>query len=718
MRHLKVSELKFGMEGSPGFQGNRLAPFLIENIEINPEGRIEMRPGWRVSQTEFEGRGDQLIAVHFVGDREYSGGSLHQRIDLDTTYAVYGRRLFIATPRRPNRWYDLTTIGKVQGIDSYDWELIKPTIAPTVDLEYTESGILSAAIYPNPIREDGRVELTIGGRLPVLVRILDASQQVVKNLVPNEDATENETDNFYNLQSGKYTYDVGDLAAGVFFVNIVYLDDQNSPHIYTVDAIASVTVEEDEVSDIYDIEDLGDLVPGEGTRGGNYLFCYTYASTKHGIETPPSPHAQVELVRSTLDEKPTRIPARFNISNYTRDMPAWADEVRFYVKRIGAMTHFTEPIDIPYDYTHIETMSRERLSINVRGSFVWENEEIYEPFGYLVSKEFETSPNMEHMESIISYAGRIWGYDSSIHSIRFSHIERPDVFPYDNARIVHAIRIDGSWQSRVQKLHVMPGNGGIYVFFPRAIRTIRGQQIVTGIFSLEISPETDIDASGGINGKGTQSPNSVVSDGSLTYYLDTDRKIYSLGGEQVLETEEFSLSIQPHLDAATDEEIYEARATLWENRYHLMLGDKTFILDIQHGYWTTWDVNASSMLHSVGNREDVLYALVDGEVVELYSAEAEEDTQWLWITNYVDLPFNVNGYRVSEVVIPHPEPEPQQVEMKIETDYGETNWKEYDVHRGYQFQLNTFAQAETRVRVYVRGTGQIPQFNELSIGIS
>lgn len=715
---VKASELRFGLEASPGFQGNRLAPFKIEEIELNGEGRAELRKGYIVSEQEFEGSGDQLIVAHFVGDRESLGKSLYERVDTNDSHAMFGKRLFLARASGNNIWIDMTTLGVAHGRSEYDWELVKPTVKPTIEASFTKTGILSVSIFPNPITTEGTIQITVGGTVSVRVRILDVAGDTVRNLIPlDNDVSENPNhSDYYDISNGTYEYQVRGLAAGVYVVNILYLDGNNEVS-YDVDTLASSPVfDDDSEPDVEQITDLGDLSPGDGTRGGNYLICYTYASAKHGIETPPSPFEQYFIARNTLNRRSARVPIQMNISNYTSQVPEWADEIRFYAKRVASETHFSEPKDIPFDFQLIHVLERDNLSINFRGFFIWDDEELYEPFGYLETKEFETSPDIHSLESIISYAGRIWGYDRSLHSIRFSHIERPDVMPYEDARIPHAVRIDGSWQARVQAMHVMPSKGGIYVFFPRAIRTILGQQIVTGIFQLSISPETDIDASGGVNGKGTVSPNTIVSFGSITFYLDTDRRVYSLGGEHSLNTEEFSLSIQPFLDEATDREIREARAEVWQSRYHLMLADKTYILDMQRNYWTIWNVPITSILHSVGGDgdEDILYALVNNQVVELYQGDAPDGTEWLWVTNYLELP---RFSRISEVILPHPENEDVEVEMRIETERGISDWQHYEVGAGNKFRLGTFAQADTRVRAYIRGRGEIPRFNELHIGL-
>ena len=127
----------------------------------------------------------------------------------------------------------------------------------------------------------------------------------------------------------------------------------------------------------------------------------------------------------------------------------------------------------------------------------------------------------------------------------------------------------------------MPGDGGLYVFFEDSIATIRGKGLITGIYSAEISPSTDLDASGGLRGVGTSSPRGVCDNGSTTYFIGSDRKIYSLSGSKVLTTQDIGLHIQEYLKDASDEALRDAVLTYYERNLYLFLGDTTFKYDIQ-----------------------------------------------------------------------------------------------------------------------------------------
>ena len=127
----------------------------------------------------------------------------------------------------------------------------------------------------------------------------------------------------------------------------------------------------------------------------------------------------------------------------------------------------------------------------------------------------KNEPAITDFSPVIGYAARLWAWDRRTQTVRFSLIDgygvsRYDVFPYDNAPVPHAVRFEGAWQGNATALHVMPGSGGIYVFFEDSIETIRGKGLTSGLYSAEVSPQTDIDASGGLRGAGTSSPRGVT----------------------------------------------------------------------------------------------------------------------------------------------------------------------------------------------------------------
>ena len=146
-RLLKISELRFGLQASPGFQGNRIAPYYLENIEINDEGRAETRPGYAESEQAFEGSGDQLAVLHFVGDRFHEGVSRFRRLPLEDRIVLFGRRLFfVGESAGLNSWHNVNTNR------AFAWDYPKPLQAPGVEIITAASGTPYTWIhdYPKP----------------------------------------------------------------------------------------------------------------------------------------------------------------------------------------------------------------------------------------------------------------------------------------------------------------------------------------------------------------------------------------------------------------------------------------------------------------------------------------------------------------------------------------------------------------------------------------
>ena len=120
------------------------------------------------------------------------------------------------------------------------------------------------------------------------------------------------------------------VAAGQYFVTV---EGQGIPSILASAGIADLGIPQDEAEEIPDEEFIngGELREGAGLRGGNYLIAYTYANEEMGIETPPSPIAQIRVL--PFDTTTMRAPYALRFSNYLQELPDWADRVKFYVKR-------------------------------------------------------------------------------------------------------------------------------------------------------------------------------------------------------------------------------------------------------------------------------------------------------------------------------------------------------------------------------------------------
>ena len=227
---LKLSELRYGLQASPGFQGNRLAPYKIVNIEINPEGRAVLRAGYSVSTQAFEGNDDQLVVAHFVADRHNPARTLYKRIDLQDHITIFGRRMFtVGESEGLNAWTDVD-------LDrTYQWELIKPTVPPTLELNLgnVQTGA-TGAVYGNIVnfqfgfegRNSGRASVTVAGLIPIrlVARDENGEERVSATPLTNVDQTlQQGGDTYYLLERGIYEFEF----QGISPLHLIYLDFVN-----------------------------------------------------------------------------------------------------------------------------------------------------------------------------------------------------------------------------------------------------------------------------------------------------------------------------------------------------------------------------------------------------------------------------------------------------------------------------------------------------------
>lgn len=281
-------------------------------------------------------------------------------------------------------------------------------------------------------------------------------------------------------------------------------------------------------------------------------------------------------------------------------------------------------------------------------------------------------PNLEH---IVLYAGRIWGYDRDTNAIVFSLIDGRgisvyDIFPIEDASIAHSISLEGMWESSVTGMSLIQNDAGIYVFFRDAIRTITGEGNFTGLYGITL-PNTDIDASGGITGFGTLSPDSIIEFRNFTIFLGSDKKIYQLSGVDTLNLQEISLPIQPFLDAIPVDELIDVVACQYQDKYHLILADDVFVFDAQRKYWVrhTWNIQDAFWATGGVENESILYGLFeDGLVVRLYESELDNHQN---ITAYYQsnpLPTNSVISTLSEIYIYHSTQDPPSIFVTVDVD--------------------------------------------------
>lgn len=568
-----ISRFPKGIAASPGHEdGSWEGAEDALNIEINKLGRPELREGYIVDNADVFGDGDQLAKVHYIGNSERAPFSKIFRFQNDETWVSDNGRIFIAGDSSVvNRWID------VAENTVYLWE--------------------NPGLQLAPIRVDDPTDLTLRDGL---------------------------------REARKLT--IGDGTA----VALAYSD------INKINALSR---------DLYLAVAAWD----------KYAICMTYYSQKFNIETPP-------LSARTFDvEFEARSPNnRRNVSFHVYideiEAPEWADTLRFYISKTPIATRGQKYEPIPSN--EIRFVSRDVVLVRdlsdvisteftlvrsdvrqANGSFQnsagyygivmalgWTvigydedaadgSKDLYrsylEPLEYstyqLLGNDLVGNPP-KNLSNLLLYAGRIWGYDRDTNSVRFSLIDgngisNYDVFPYENTHLPHALTFVGGWQSTVTHMSVIPGDGGIYVFFRDAIRTIIGRALLKGLYSPEISPQTDLDASGGIEGFGTLSPRSVVEFRNVTIFLGSDRTLYQLVGVSL--PKDFGLAIQPYLDDISDNDLEKVTAFGYNDKYHLILRSGVFVLDIKRKYWTRYDIPIVDAYWSSGgiSNESILYGL-------------------------------------------------------------------------------------------------------------
>ena len=248
-----------------------------------------------------------------------------------------------------------------------------------------------------------------------------------------------------------------------------------------------------------------------------------------------------------------------------------------------------------------------------------------------------SAPPPDDLEHITQYAGRVWGYSEEHNSICFSFIDgfgksAIDFFPIEDVPIPHALSTDGN---RPTAISVMPGKGGLYVFFANEIRTITGQALISGLHSLSIAPRTDLDFSGGIPNFGTQSPHSIVNFRSSTVFLGTDKHIWQLIGTV---PKDIGTPIQKDLDRLNDSNISSVFAFNFEDRYHIVFGSRVYVYDVSKGYWTSYDIEMDGAYWS-RDGESILYGVNDGVLFRAYYGldDLGADIDWSITSQQVSL---------------------------------------------------------------------------------
>ena len=499
----------------------------------------------------------------------------------------------------------------------------------------------------------------------------------------------------------------------------------------------------DLASEIYISEDEGDPVDyGEvrpadrsdntgyavGFRAGWYSIAYTFASSAYGMETAPSKVAKFflpgfpsglttlektrrnEIVQHARVDLPIKITVPTGGDNFGA-LPAWANQIKFYAHRGRFAEESIEARELPFSFTHIGSNTRAELTDTLSREFIWQREVFHIPRQTMYTKEFKTDPPVTNLEHIDVHAGRMWGYDRLENAVRFSLIDgngisQYDVFPYKDTALPHGITLIGSWQARQHQITPIPGGGGIYVFFKDAIRTIVGKSILTGVFSSDVPPYTDVDASGGITGIGSYSRRSIVEYDDYVLFLSSDKRVRAISGTTTLSIENVGRPIQRYLDAATARDLREAFALRFNRFFYLSVGDVFYVYDTEYTYWTTFEypMSITDAVWSQGGASDesILYALAGTTVHELDALPTDSATKWEIISNWQNVPKDTI---VHNIYCFH-DSTPKEISVRLDVDGVTGEATLFTPNPGNAFrESQSTGPIQVRFRVVISGTG-------------
>lgn len=746
-RSKRFTALKFekGMFRSSGF-GNRMMPAELVNLELNSEARPVLRKGTNPSALVVYGTGNRLSVNHYLGDRNHPSNTLAYKFPEGTDWTNTGRRLFYINDTE-KRWVDL------QNGTGFDWTLPKPPSAPSlsIDLDFNQApttgpaalyrSISDIEIVPNPFTTSTNVTITVVVRVNFKLLIVDNRGATVRTL----------HDGFLGVGIHNFPWDgrndVGELVAAQPYA--VVIEDENGdpirvertvvlPEVEGLDQDQTVEAFFGPTQPIGEPRDDGELIPGVnnwGFRGGYYNICYTYASDEYGIESAPSEVDQIHVTAfsniNTDDDDPasgSRAPVQIEAICDTSNAPVWANRIKLYAKKAYVPANTVQdPKELAFanGFTYVATVRKtDTQRFPDFTIIVWGNEDIELPRQYMFSQEFDTEPDVSGLRNLTSHAGRIWGYDRNENLIRFNLIDSRavsnyDVFPLEDAALPHALKLDVQQQSYVQHIERIPGRGGLYVFFRDSIKTIVGQSLIQGLYSPVISPGTDLDASGGIDGVGTISPRTVIAYENFAIFLGSDRVLYQITGSQTIRTTNMGQAIQDYLDNATDQEVRDAFAWEYLDRYYLSLGENIFVLDTRWKYWTInkFDETLVDAVWSQGGTSDesILYGLTStGDIIELFNADPDTDTEWSILSAWQPIEFG----SILQYVYVYTDSEPQPITVRVDIDSVEGQEQEYEFHEGNLNRMGVSSgRIQDRARVKLSGTGQPPAIRNIDFEV-
>lgn len=697
MPRVPISNFKAGIDNQPAFSKGQGAADML-NVVVDEIGRLALRDGYVLEEGAVSGDGNNVLKVHFVGDENRPSFSRIYRLDNRETYVFSNGRLFVAGVREP-RWID------VERNISYTWGLDPPKGS------VTSAGPV-AAYDANVQRERTLVTRQFGICYTWGSRRFGIESEPSKTLLF---PFEYESDRGHESVTVPVTINLGAAPLWADTMSIyMTMETQGGSPVASRNVRTIPSAQERAVTRVR-VRGEADFLPPDEEGGDDDLEDLRDAERIEQTIDLDLEEDLVEFVSTAPVSTQALVDAGYSFA-----------KVHGYNITGGAQFPATYQVNLgPMAITYIK--ENERLYPQLR--------DFSDAYFRLQTVRAEKPP--ERFTQIKGHAGRIWGYDPDSNTIRYSLIDGTgtsafDVFPFADTDLPHAINTAESYQSQVIHIEPIPPTGGLYIFFSNALRSVTGQALLKGMFSPETPPQTDLDASGGIEGVGTLSPRSVVAFRNAVIFFGTDKTLYQLTGGAAMSLADMGLQIQSALDAVTDAQLADVHAFGFNDRYYLSLpGQGIYCLDIKRKYWTRLDIEIKSAFWSRGGsqNESILYAVrSDDRLIRLFegTTDAGEAIEWAWESNEIAAePFT----NFSELFCLHSTPSPPADEIVVESedenlvgvtitvDGREVVDGEFDPSPFNNYRFGFYARGSL-FKAKLSGQGTIPRFSQIDLSFS
>ena len=526
-----IGDFTKGINTEPVSSRDRFSPHRMVNLEINQEtGYLELRRGFVRDDAEIKSEsGNNLYILNYRDSFEQRSQRQIYAIHAEESLVHIGRRIFITGADTANRWVDL------ERDVTYRWEIVQPPHPPV-------------PVYPTATGATN-YDLTLANTINERINSFSAC---------------------ITFASSKFDIETPPSQASVFLVKI----DADRPGQGRVPLKLNINLTgAPEWADTMYI--YVQRVPIGGiTYRRREDFTNDPIVQAGGFDpTNDLIHDAIPGLASSLVATPVINPGQTSDGKAILHNASTLQEAGYEYVRVrgygfsapSTETALEQNINLGIEYVEGNTGDFDATTQGDTQSSTPKTayDANISPNSYTHRLEFITVANPpQNFEHTILYAGRIWGYDRDKNALDFSYIDgngdsRHDYFPFTDVVIPHSINLEGMQESEVTALHVMPGRGGIYVFFRDNIRTIVGQALIQGLQSRNVPPLTDLDASGGIPDFGTLSPRSIVNFRSSTIFLGSDRRLWQLIGTNI---QNIGQPIQKFLDDIPESRMSEVSA--------------------------------------------------------------------------------------------------------------------------------------------------------------